>query len=170
MAAPRRIAVLGCSGSGKSTLARAIAARLSLPCVETDTWFWTPDWRAVPTASVHARLADAVDAPAWVTDGNFDGARDVLWAQADMIVWLDLPLAVTVWRVATRNLAWWATRRPVWGGLRMTLRKALTGIEHTLRTHGQKRRDYPGFLSQYPTRTVVRLRSTRDADQWLTSL
>ena len=73
----RRIAVLGCSGSGKSTLAAALAARLALPYVATDAVFWTADWRPTPAAEVRAWLDAATAADSWVTDGNFDGDRDL---------------------------------------------------------------------------------------------
>src|SRR5580698_11621337 len=83
----RRIAVLGCSGSGKSTLAAALATRLGLPYVATDAVFWTDDWRPTPAAEVRAWLAAATAAERWVTDGNFDGERELLWARAELIVW-----------------------------------------------------------------------------------
>src|SRR5579872_5328033 len=78
-----RIAVVGCSGSGKSSLAAALAARLDLPYVATDPVFWSGDWRPTPADDVRAWLDAATQAPRWVTDGNFDGDRDLLWARAD---------------------------------------------------------------------------------------
>jgi hypothetical protein len=158
---PSRIAVIGCSGSGKSTLAAALAARLGLPYVATDQVFWTRDWRPVPHAETRAWLQAATAAPAWVTDGNFDGDRDLLWARAERIIWLDLPLPVVMTRVLRRNLSWWASREPVWGGKRMTLAKALGGARHALVSYGLKRRTYPGWLAELGGTEVVRIRSAK---------
>jgi hypothetical protein len=166
---PSRIAVVGCSGSGKSTLATRVAERLDLPYLATDTVFWTADWKPTPSGEVRAWLEVATAASAWVTDGNFDDMRDVLWARAELIVWLDLPLATTFWRVARRNFGWWLTGARVWGGLPMTFGKALGGVRHTLRSHRLKRRTYPGFLEGRPTTKVVRLTSPRQIAAWLTS-
>jgi hypothetical protein len=158
---PARIAVIGCSGSGKSTLAEALATRLGLPFLATDPVFWTADWRAVPHAETRAWLAAATAAPAWVTDGNFDGDRDLLWARAEMVVWLDPPLAAVMVRVMRRNLGWWRSGAPVWGGQRMTLGRALTGARHALVSHGLKRRTYPEWLAALNGTPVIRLASAR---------
>jgi energy-coupling factor transporter ATP-binding protein EcfA2 len=162
----RRIAVIGCSGSGKSTLASALAAQLGLPYVATDSVFWTADWRPTPAAEVRAWLPAATDAERWVTDGNFDADRDLLWARADLIVWLDLPLAVALGQALRRNLGWWVEGTAVWGGQRMTLAKALDGARHVLRSHGEKRRDYPGWLAHLEVPTVRISRPAR-LERWV---
>jgi hypothetical protein len=162
----RRIAVIGCSGSGKSTLAAALAARLGLPHVATDAVFWTGDWRPTPAAEVHAWLASATAAERWVTDGNFDGDRDLLWARAELIVWLDLPLAAVLGQALRRNLGWWLQGTRVWGGQRMTLAKAWGGARHALRSHGLKRRTYPAWLAACGARTV-RLRRRASPEAWV---
>ena len=149
-----RVAVVGCSGSGKSTLAAALAARLGLPCVPTDKVFWTLDWRPTPPAEVRAWLDAASGAERWVTDGNFDGDRDLLWARADLIVWLDLPLRLVLGQVLRRNLGWWIAGARVWNGQRMTLAKALSGARHVLMSHSQKRRAYPGWLAEAGVRSM----------------
>ena len=165
----RRIAVLGCSGSGKSTLAAALSQKLALPYVATDPVFWTEDWRPTPAAAVRAWLAEAVSQARWVTDGNFDNDRDLLWARADLIVWLDLPLRVVLAQVLRRNLAWWLRRTPVWGGRRMTLGKAFGGMRHVLHSHGLKHRAYPAWLAACEPTPVVRLRSRAELADWLAS-
>lgn len=168
--AARRIAVLGCSGSGKSTLAAIIARTLRLPYVATDQVYWRDDWRPTPDAEVRAWLESAVAEPAWVTDGNFDNHRDLLWARADLIVWLDLPLTPVLAQVLRRNLVWWVQGTRVWGGQRMTWAKALSGVQHTLRSHGLKQRNYPGWLADCEPRAVVRLRSRSEVSRWVGAL
>jgi hypothetical protein len=166
----RRIAVLGCSGSGKSTLAAALSDRLALPYVATDGVFWTDSWRPAPAAKVRTWLAEAVSRDSWVTDGNFDGDRDLLWARAELIVWLDLPLHVVLGQALRRNLIWWLRRTPVWGGQRMTLAKALGGVRHVLRSHAMKHATYRAWLADYAPKPVVRLRTREALSDWLAGM
>lgn len=162
----RRIAVVGCSGSGKSTLAAALAARLELPYVATDAVFWSADWRPTPRAEVRAWLDAASAAERWVTDGNFDGDRDLLWTRADLIVWIDLPRGRVLGQALRRNLGWWLGGARVWNGQRMTLAKALGGARHVLASHGLKRRAYPGWLAEAGARTLC-IRRSAAIDEWV---
>jgi hypothetical protein len=164
---PSRIVVLGCSGSGKSTLAAELARRYALPYVATDDVYWRPDWTPTPEPEVRAWLVAQAARPAWVLDGNFDAQREVLWGRAELAVWLDLPWATTVWRMLWRNLRWWVARTPIWGGLRMTLPKLVSGVRHAARGHAQKRASYPALLASFPNLTSVRIRSPGELRAWL---
>ena len=166
-AAGQRIIVLGCSGSGKSTLAVALAARLGLPFVPTDDIYWRGAWEPTPADEVRAWLRGTTMRENWVLDGNFDAQRDLAWSRANLIVWLDFPLPTVMLRVLRRNLTWWLTGATVWGGQRMTLRKAVNGARHALTSHGLKRRDYPGWLASLDAARVVRLRSPGAVARWL---
>jgi hypothetical protein len=168
-AAGRRIVVLGCSGSGKSTLAAALAARLNLPFVPTDDIYWRDVWKPTPPEEVRAWLDATTMRESWVLDGNFDAQRDLAWARAELIVWLDFPLPTVMSRVLRRNLTWWLAGATVWGGQRMTLRKAVEGAVHALTTHGLKRRIYPAWLASLDGTQVVRLRSAGAVARWLRS-
>jgi len=167
---PSRVVVLGCSGSGKSTLGAALARRLGLPFVPTDNIYWKPDWTPVPASDVRAWIESATTGERWVLDGNSDAQRDILWWRAELAVWLDLPCATTVWRVLQRNLRWWGSRAPIWGGLRMTLPKAWSGVHHAARSHSRKRRAYPDWLAAFPNLNVVHIRSARELRAWVDRL
>jgi hypothetical protein len=166
-AQPRRILVLGCSGSGKSTLAAALAERLGLPFIATDPIYWTPDWRPTPAAEVLAWVDGITAGDRWVLDGNFDAERELVWARADLAVWLDLPLARTAWQVARRNLGYWLSRKPVWGAAPMSLGRALSGMRHCLRSHPLKRATYPAELARFSKLQVVRIGSRRALEDWV---
>ena len=61
------------------------------------------------------RVARALEGESWVIDGNYGGrgARDLIWSNADTVVWLDPPLRVIFARLSStaRSLASEAARR-----------------------------------------------------------
>lgn len=167
---PDRIVVLGCSGSGKTTLAAQLADQFGLPFVPTDDIYWAADWTPVPEAEVRAWLDKTTSSPHWVLDGNFDAQRDILWSRALVAVWLDLPWTTTVLSVARRNFQWWMSGEAIWGGVRMTLSKAVSGIRHAAKSHSLKRRTYPHLLGAFPDLTVIHIRSRRELARWTNGL
>ncbi|MBN1963509.1 MAG: AAA family ATPase, partial [Anaerolineae bacterium] len=94
--------MVGTTGSGKTTLARQLADHLGCPHVEMDALHWTPDW--TPSAVFQAEVAAALSGACWVTDGNYGAVRDLIWQQADTLVWLDYPLPVVMWRLWQRSV------------------------------------------------------------------
>ncbi|HZZ35571.1 MAG TPA: hypothetical protein VFE03_07585 [Caulobacteraceae bacterium] len=99
----RRIAIIGRSGGGKSSLARRLGAKLATPVIHLDVLFWLPGWKESEAEPFRQRLAAALNAETWITDGNFTGiAADLHLAGADTIVWVDQPRMVCLWRAFAR--------------------------------------------------------------------
>ena len=94
--------VMGGPGSGKSTTARLLADRLDLPVVHIDPMYWAPGWVARPRDETDRLARAAAAAEHWVFDGNHLRSADDRAARADLIVFLDLPLPVRLWRVFRR--------------------------------------------------------------------
>ena len=169
----RRINVSGTSGTGKTTFARALAARLAYPCIELDALNWEASWRQVPDAVMRARVAAAAAGETWVIDGNYSVSRDLLWARADTLVWLDYPRSVVTWRIVTRTLSRLVRRTEMWNGNRESVRQMLSRdsvVWWSLSTYQRRRRDYPRLIAAHPHLRAIRLRSPRQADRWLRSL
>jgi adenylate kinase family enzyme len=97
---------VGSTGSGKTTFARALASILGVPRVELDELNWGPNWMPFDDATFRKRVAAATSGDAWVVDGNYGGrgARDIVWPRADTVVWLDLPLHITLARLWRRSV------------------------------------------------------------------
>jgi hypothetical protein len=166
----KRILVVGTSGSGKTAVAKTLSMRLDLPFVGTDDWYWGAGWRSISSEVVEEKVEKVVERDAWVMDGNFDVSHELLWPRADCIVWLDYPLTTILARVAKRNLRWWIIREPVWNGNMMNLRRAFSGIRHSLLSYSAKRKLYPDWLAQLSTGKTVRLRNQVETDAWVESL
>jgi adenylate kinase family enzyme len=101
----RRILIVGNSGGGKSTLARRLGEKLALPVIHLDVLFWKPDWVEAQKDAFRADVRIALEAKAWVCDGNFAETLDIRLPRADTVVWIQQPpllcLARAIWRVAT---------------------------------------------------------------------
>jgi adenylate kinase family enzyme len=166
----RRINVVGTSGSGKTTFARSLAAHLGHPHVELDALNWGAKWTQATPEVMRQRVAEAVAGDRWVVDGNYSVSRDLLWARADTVVWLDFSRPVVTWRVMRRTFSRLVRRTEMWAGNRESLRMMLSRnsiIWWSLRTYARRRRQYPALLAAHPHLRVVRLRSPREAERWL---
>ncbi|MCI0477322.1 MAG: hypothetical protein L0Y55_13830 [Anaerolineales bacterium] len=167
-----RIAVVGATGSGKTTLAREIARRLSYPHVETDALHWEPNWTEAPRDIFRARVDAASRGDCWVIDGNYSKVRDIVWARADTLVWIDYALPVIFWRLGWRTLRRVITREELWGNNREGWR-AFVGRDSlflwVLTSRPRHRREYPALLQkpEYAHLKLIRLRSPRETDAWL---
>ena len=114
----QRVSVVGTSGAGKSTLARSLAARLGASFLELDSVNHQADWVPLPTPEFRRRVASVVAGERWVVDGNYSKVRDLVWARADTVVWLDLPRHTVMRRVIWRSFRRVAGRVELWNGNR----------------------------------------------------
>lgn len=173
---PRRIAIVGVTGAGKTTLAGELAALHAIPTIELDALHWGPHWVPAPDDDFRERVAAATAAPAWVTDGNYRVVRDILWARADTLIWLDYPLPISLWRLARRTLVRTTTGVELWHGNRETLREQFLSRDSiflwALRSYRRHRREFPAAFAEpaYAHLTIVRLLTPRAAAHWLATL
>jgi len=114
----QRVSVVGNSGSGKSRVAAALAARLSVPHVELDAIFHQPGWIPLPVSEFRQRVAALAEQDGWVIDGNYSAVRDLVWARADTVMWLDFPRSLVMRRIVARSLTRVLWRRELWNGNR----------------------------------------------------
>ena len=171
----QRILILGRTGSGKTTLARELAAAVDVPHVELDALYFGPGFSTVPLPVLRERTAAAIAGERWVTDGNKSAVRDLVWPRADTVVWLDYPVAVSLWRLGKRAL--WrtsvltteASQTGDKAGLPKQMFSAAKGVLTALRSHRGQRRAYPKMFAEPRNQhlAVVRLRSPRATRRWL---
>jgi adenylate kinase family enzyme len=119
----RRVSIVGNSGSGKTTLGRELGGRLGVPFLELDSVFHQPNWTPLERDEFRRQVQSFIDEhpDGWVLDGNYSAVRDLVWAHADTVVWLDLSRAAVMRRVVGRTLRRKITREELWNGNREPL-------------------------------------------------
>ena len=168
----RKLSVIAsASGSGKTTLARELARHLEAPFVELDALVHGPNWTETPDEELCRLLAPVLAGDDWVIDGGYWGKiGNLVLAQADVVVWIDLPLRVWLPRLVRRTVRRLRGQEEIWNGNRETVRGAVWGhdalIPYALRAHYRQRRQYPVRLAPY---SVVRLRTQSEFDRFLSA-
>jgi adenylate kinase family enzyme len=168
----KRIIVVGSTGSGKTTLAGQLGARLGYPHVELDALHWEPNWQEAHPDIFRDRVSRALDQDLWVVDGNYSKVRDLVWPEADTLIWLDYSLWINLWRVISRTAKRVATRELLWGNNRESL-NALLGRDSLVvwlfQTYGRRRKELPILLQQpeHAHLNVIRLHSPAETRRWL---
>jgi adenylate kinase family enzyme len=169
----RRVAVIGTSCVGKTTFAAALAAQLQAPHIELDALHWRADWVPAPTAAFRAAVATAVATERWVSDGNYGSARDLVWARATAVIWLDYPFATVLRRALYRTARRALLREELYSGNRETLSRALLSRDSILwwvvATWRRRRRELPALLAKpaFAHLAVVTLANPHEADLFL---
>jgi adenylate kinase family enzyme len=169
-AVPRRVLVAGTSGSGKTTMAAKVALVLSVQHVEMDGLYHGPDW--TPRASFAGDVARLVAGPAWVTEWQYSSVRPLLARRADLVIWLDVTTLVVMCQVTHRTLRRRYRREVLWNGnVESGLRTILTDRDHIIRWAWRTRHltaaRIDDLLRDRPDLPVVRLRTRREAADWL---
>jgi adenylate kinase family enzyme len=165
----RVVVVASASGNGKTTLGRVLAERLGVPFVEMDALVHGPNWTETPDDELRRRVEPIVATDGWVIDGAYrTKLGDLVFRNADTVVWLDLPIRVWLPRLLRRSFRRISGREQIWNENKETLRTAFWGRESlvgfALRMHFSRRRRYPLALAPY---NMVRLRSRADVDRFL---
>ena len=168
----RRINVVGSSCAGKTTFARRLAALLSVPHAELDSLYWEPNWTPAPLSIFRSRVAAAAAADAWVIDGNYSMARDLLWSRADTVIWLNYSFPLVIRQSIRRTFGRLITGALCCNGNRESLRMMLSSesiILFVIQTHPRRRQQFPSLLSSFASTggTSVILRSPAEARRWL---
>ena len=171
----RRVSVVGTSGSGKSTVARELAEVLGVPYLELDAIHHQPDWEPLPTDEFRRIVETRAAAGGWVIDGNYGRVRDLVWARADTVVWLDLPKRTVMRQVVWRTLRRVALRKELWNGNRERWQNFFTWnpeesvISWAWHKHATDRARYAAAASDPANAHLrfIRLASRRDVARFL---
>lgn len=162
-----RIWLAGPAGAGKTTLARAISSRLGLPHHQLDAEFWGPGWTRTDEAGFKERVASLAAQDRWVIDGQYEAAHPALISRAQVVLWLDRPLRITLPRLILRSLREMSAKQDLHGGNRQTLGAALSLLVWASRVDDEVRRENGKLMDRFPNVRIIRLGRDVDVDQVL---
>ena len=118
-----KILVIGNSASGKTTLSKELAQRIGLQHIHLDELFWSENWQPKDKEIFRHLVSKSIETSSWIVDGNYGSARDILWTQANYVIWLNYSLPCVLWRGLRRTLKRCLTRETLWHGNRESFSK-----------------------------------------------
>ena len=116
-----RINVVGTAGSGKSTISKRIAQKLDVPYVQLDEIFWKPNWEESCDEEFFSKVEEIVSSDGWILDGNYTRTIPIKWKRVQMVVYLDLPFYIVLYRIVKRSLLRGLKNEELWHGNRETV-------------------------------------------------
>ena len=167
-----RINVVGTSGSGKSTFAKSIAKKFNAPYVQLDELHWKPNWEESSDEEFFPKLEKALLSDMWILDGNYTRTIPIKWKRVQMVVYLDLPFHVVLYRIVKRSLLRGIRKEDLWHGNRETVWKHLftsdSMILWTIRTFKKNRKKYPELFArkEYSHIKFVRLSNKEEVESF----
>jgi adenylate kinase family enzyme len=165
-----RIAITGPSGSGKTSLAAELARTARLRHVEIDALHHGPNWESCGPEVLRERVLAAIEGDDWVTDSTYHTVLGNLVSErADVLVWLDLPIPLVMWRLLRRTYLRNRDKVELWNGnvepgFRESMRYL---IWPALKRAFANRRDFP---QSYAHLRVSRLRSDAEVRAFVQSI
>ena len=155
-----------------------LALRLGVDWLELDSVYHQADWAPLPESEFRARVAAVAAGEGWVIDGGYSAVRDIVWARADTVVWLDLPKRTVMRRLIWRTLRRMAGRVELWNGNREGWRNLFTWdkeesvIAWAWQTHDARRERYLAAMADPANGhlSFVRLTSPAAVRRFLRSL
>ena len=108
----RRLMIIGQPGSGKSYLAAKLGDILGLPVVHIDKIHWQPGWVARESQVKMAMARDVHAQDAWIFEGGLFPTWEERLDRCHVLIWLDVPLFIRLWRIARRTWQTYGTTRP----------------------------------------------------------
>ncbi len=169
----KRVSVVGTSCSGKTTFAKNLARILNIEYIELDAIHWLPDWVERPKDEFLDLVGKAAANDAWVFDGNYTRAREIVWGRATAIVWLDYSFPRTFYRALNRTTRRALSGEEMWSGNRETFGKAFLSRDSillwVLTSYFEKRRRYSKLLGEdkLSEKEIRIFRHPRQAEEFL---
>mmetsp|Transcript_56293 Transcript_56293/g.89383 ORF Transcript_56293/g.89383 Transcript_56293/m.89383 type:complete len:257 (+) Transcript_56293:24-794(+) len=98
---PRKISLVGNTGSGKSTLSEALESNFGLVHIDLDRMYWSNEVRNTDLKPLRKAIKDATQG--WVCDGVYKAAVLEAWGRSDVILLLDPPSSLRMFRALRRE-------------------------------------------------------------------
>lgn len=168
-----RISIIGNCASGKSTLARKISEKFQIPHLHLDRlWFESGAYKLQNTndingfekarAHIKKEVEDFIKQKDWVSDGWYSKVQQIITNEADLLIFLDIPLLRRIsnhlWRI-------FASERHVelsrWDDIKFTFEIVRRTFSRNIKLHQ--------FTRENHTKLVV-LKTYKQIDRFLLNL
>jgi adenylate kinase family enzyme len=174
LADPGRILIYGVTGSGKTTLAKQIGEITGLPWHSVDDEIgWLPNWSERPRDEQRELALRIASREKWVLDTAYGHWRDIIVPRTELIVALDYPRQVSLAWLLCRTARRIVTGELACNGNKESLRQAVSPdsiIAWHFRSFARKRQQIATWQTDPGAPPVVRLRSPRLTEEWLSAL
>lgn len=144
-----------------------------MPVIELDDLYWRPGWTPAPAEAFRAVVGNVCASPRWIAVGNYRVVRDVLWACADTVIWLDYGFLRTLGQLMGRTWRRVRNRQPACNGNIETWRRVFSRDSiflWLLKTHGDIRRRHGAIMAapaDYPHIRFLRLATPAEAERFV---
>lgn len=99
----KKIMIIGKPGSGKSTVAKKLSELLFLPVYHIDQYYFNPDWSKQDFEIFMQKQREIVNSDEWIIEGCSTKTFEVRWQKADLVLFLNYPNVVCLWRLIKRR-------------------------------------------------------------------
>lgn len=169
---PTRIAIIGNAGSGKSTLAQKLHTITNLPIYYLDQYFWKPGW-VKTDPDEYKKIHDAIcDKEEWIIDGINLRVMEYRIQRADVIIFLDLPRYVCIWRIFKRTIQNYGKETP--SSAKGCPERFNGEFLKFLKWVWDFKNKYPAkireILTRYPEKKIYIFKSQREVDVFMRDL
>jgi adenylate kinase family enzyme len=101
----KRVYIIGNSASGKSSLASKLSKMLKIKSYDLDDFYWQKKFTKKRKPEQVEKLVKRVTKrKSWIIEGVYSSCVTCSLDRADLIIWLDYPAHVIVWRLLKRQL------------------------------------------------------------------
>jgi len=165
----KRILVLGVSaGAGKSTFARKLGQELDIPVIYLDGFYFKSGWKETTPEEFEAKQLHAARGERWIIEGNYSSTLTCREDRADTIIYLELPLALCLYRVVKRRIQFHGRTRPELGeGCPEKLDWKF--LRYIVSTFARRRKSMRKQMAQYRQegRTAITLQYRREIEKFM---
>jgi len=140
-----------------------------IAATDLDDLYWLPNWTPREESDFEQRILKVLERDEWIISGNYTRFSDKhVRPQADLVIWLDMPLHTLLYRAVLRSLCRCWKKEPCCNGNYETLRRLFFSrysiVVWILSTYRRRRR-------RLAKRTdLVRIRSQKELENFLSKL
>lgn len=164
-----KIVIIGSPGAGKTTLARKLGRKLNIKVVHLDRKFWHPGWKEKPKEKRIEILKELVRKKQWIIEGTYLDSSEPRLKAADTIIFLDINLFLCLQRVITQHFMYKGhPRHDLKEGCEDELN--LLRVLKVLGFPFRGRRTLEEKLRAYESKQIIRLRSSKEVEDFLAKL